>query len=180
MRLAMLAILPLLGLGFFSVLAAVKKENRDVAPDSASVVKPETSSRSSEEQLYAYINNKYQSVRPILQKHCYNCHSDKTRYPWYYKFPLVRSIIDDDIKEAREQMDLSADFPFSGKHSQLEFLVKIQEEILEGDMPPWNYRLMHISSSIDGDERDSLFVWLDSSRRLLIKFQQSGGTITGP
>ena len=119
------------------------------------------------DSIYRLINQSYLQVEPILRKDCYNCHSDQTKYPWYYKLPLIKGLIDKDIEEGRKHLDLSNGFPFGGHGEPLEDLAAIREEIEEGEMPPWNYRLMHWGSSIEGSARDSLFTWIDSTMDLL-------------
>ena len=119
------------------------------------------------DSVYATINNNYQTVRYIFRKSCFDCHSDSTKYPWYHVLPFIGGMIDDDIKEAKEHLDLSNDFPFSGHATQIERLREIREEIADGDMPILSYRFMHWGLLIEGKRQDSLFLWIDESIKLL-------------
>ena len=76
-------------------------------------------------------------------------------------------MIDDDIKEAKEHLDMSNDFPFGGHAAQIEQLKEIKEEIEDGDMPILSYRFMHWGHLIEGKRQDSVFLWIDQSIELL-------------
>ncbi|MDF1543724.1 MAG: heme-binding domain-containing protein [bacterium] len=132
------------------------------------------SSQTSEEQtavdtmqakdsILAVINTDYQSIKPILQKSCFDCHSDQTDYPWYHSLPVIGSMIDDHIKEGREHLDLSNDFPFGTKESLKGILHEIKGELESGDMPLAGYQLFHWNSAIEGEAQDSVFAWIDST-----------------
>ncbi|NOY88433.1 MAG: heme-binding domain-containing protein [FCB group bacterium] len=124
------------------------------------------------DSIFSIINEKYQTVKPIIKHSCFDCHSQKTAYPWYYKLPIIKGMIDDDIKEAREHLDFSNDFPFKSKHKILPLLNEIKIEVKEKDMPLWSYRLIHRGTTIKGKKMDSLFQWIDYSTTMLINFYQ--------
>lgn len=115
------------------------------------------------DSVYTSLSGTYLGIEPILKKSCYDCHSDQTHYPWYYRIPGIRGMIDNDIREAREHLDCSRGFPFGGHASQEEQLEEIREEIEEGAMPLRPYRLTHWNTLIEGTARDSVFQWIDSS-----------------
>lgn len=117
------------------------------------------------------INADYQSVRPIFERSCFDCHSTLTSYPWYHALPLIGGMIDNHVEEGRAQLDLSNDFPFIIKGSQQEMLEEIRHEIEENKMPLRSYRLIHWGTRVDGAERDSVFAWIDRS---LARLSQSG------
>lgn len=115
------------------------------------------------DSIYAEIGTGYPAIESILKKSCFDCHSNKTNYPWYYKIPTIDAMIDSDIKEAREHLDLSNGFPFGGHADQLSTLKAIREQVEENDMPLLMYRFMHWGTTIDGATQDSLFEWIDKS-----------------
>ena len=119
------------------------------------------------DSVYSVINENYQTVRHIFERSCFDCHSSLGNYPWYYEIPGIKGMIDDDIKEAMEQFDLSNDFPFKSKHDQTELLEDIKTEIEENEMPLISYRMMHWGRLIEGAQRDSVFEWINSSLALL-------------
>ncbi|RME27184.1 MAG: hypothetical protein D6800_05395 [Candidatus Zixiibacteriota bacterium] len=166
-------ILPLLALFASGSLLAHKGEKH--GEEEEQQPKVEVSVQEQLDSLYARINLSFATVKPILQQDCYNCHSNQTKYPWYYKIPGIKGMIDGDIKEARKHVDFSNGFPFGGHGNPLEDLQAIRDEVAEGDMPPFSYRMMHWGSTINGTQRDSLFQWIDSTMKILTGFYDEAG-----
>ncbi|MBC7661953.1 MAG: heme-binding domain-containing protein [Chitinophagaceae bacterium] len=104
------------------------------------------------------------SIEPIFEAKCYDCHSDKTHYPWYYKIPGVKQYIDSDIAEAREHLDLSKGFPFVSKHEIDHDLEDIGDEVGEGEMPPKAYTFIHRDTKLSPEERQTILNWVKTSR----------------
>lgn len=121
-------------------------------------------------EAYKSINLDYQDrVRPIFQAKCFDCHSSATNYPWYYKIPIVNSIIDSHIKEAKSHIDMSKDFPFEG-HGEPAKDLKAIIKVTENDkMPPWYYTPFHAQSKLTISEKEFILNW---SLNSLEKLQQ--------
>lgn len=114
------------------------------------------------------INASYQKkVKPLFQQKCFDCHSNKTDYPWYYKLPLAKQLIDHDIEEAREHLDMSNDFPFQGHGSPKEDLEELQEVIEDNEMPLLRYKFLHWDSGLTKAEQESILEWIRTSQSLL-------------
>ena len=122
------------------------------------------------DSVFALINQKYQSVKPVLENSCFDCHSQSTDYPWYHNVPLIEGMMDDHIAEGVKHLDMSQDFPFAGKEDGLKLLGEIKEEIEEEEMPLFSYRLLHWGKLIEGEKRDSLFAWIDETTVTLNDF----------
>ncbi len=121
----------------------------------------------SQEKL-SRINRDYiTNIKPIFKEKCFDCHSNQTRFPWYYKIPGVKQLIDRDIKESKEHIDMSGDFPFKSHESPAEDLKAIAEEIQENEMPPWRYILLHTDAKISVEEKKKIFDWVTSSLEAL-------------
>lgn len=122
------------------------------------------------EDILDRINKAYlKDVKPIFTQKCMDCHSNRTRYPWYHSLPILQNIIDQDIAEGREHLDLSSDYPFGGHGSPEEDLDAIKEAIRDDSMPPLAYKLMHWSSRITHDEKETIMRWVDNSKKALEK-----------
>lgn len=121
-----------------------------------------------ESHLLSEINAAYkQSVKPIFEKKCFDCHSTLTKYPWYHKVPGIHSLINDDVSEAQKHLDFTNDFPFNGHGSMEEDFQALQKVISDKSMPPWRYRLMHGGSKITSPEKNIILKWLEESTDLL-------------
>jgi hypothetical protein len=104
----------------------------------------------------------FQQVEPLFRRACYDCHTDKTVFPWYYSVPLVKQLIDHDIKEAREHVDMSQGWPFIEHNKPMDEIEEILEVIEKEEMPPFLYRLAHRSALWNDQERASVVQWLKS------------------
>jgi len=87
--------------------------------------------------------------------------------PWYYVLPGVKQLINSDIEEAKEHMDMSADFPFSGHGSSKDDLEAITRSMKENNMPPLKYRIMHWSSTLSAEEQNIVKDWINKSIKLI-------------
>lgn len=119
------------------------------------------------DSLYAIIQHDFLQLEPIWKKACYDCHSDKTDYPWYYKLPLIKGMIDEDIADARAEIDMSDGFPFISNRPPVDDLRKLGGEVAQGAMPPGKYKFMHWSASLTEEEKASVAAFVDNSLKML-------------
>jgi len=129
------------------------------------------------DSVYTSIAGTYRGIEPILRRGCYDCHSGQTRFPWYHKIPGIRGMIDQDIAGARKHVDMDKGFPFGGRHTPQDQLRGIREEIAEGGMPPFSYRLMHWGAKPSDAARDSVFAWIDSSLAAIQQTMSAFGVV---
>ena len=161
----------MLGLKFVTIAllanAAVILADEISHDESASAALQSLTTGTNPDSLYKLIQGEFVKLEPLWQKACYDCHSDKTVYPWYYKLPLIKGMIDEDISEARAEMDMSNGFPFISQRQPVDDLRKLGREVSEGAMPPGSYKIMHWSASLSQAEKDSVAAFVDNSLKLL-------------
>ncbi len=99
-----------------------------------------------------------QSVKPLLRRSCYNCHSNETAWPWYSNVAPVSWLVASDVKEARRHLNFSEWGTYSAEkqHSRL---MGIADEIKDGGMPLWYYSAVHPDSRLTGLEREKIINW---------------------
>ena len=130
----------------------------------AKVVKPNVEI----EEKYIRINQEYlKSVKPIFQKSCFDCHGNTTVYPWYYKIPGVKQLIDSDIKESKKHLDFSKDFPFVSHETPIKDLDAIGKSIKNDSMPPFRYLIMHGDKKLTKGEVKQVDKWIRESKEML-------------
>ncbi|MBT4287215.1 MAG: heme-binding domain-containing protein [Deltaproteobacteria bacterium] len=113
-------------------------------------------------------NQAYQKyVKVIFEKKCFDCHGSVTTFPWYYKIPGVKQLMDRDIREAKEHLDMSNDFPFGGHGEPAADLKSIKKSIEDDTMPLFMYRLTHPDSKLTEAEQKIVFNWIDESIKKL-------------
>lgn len=110
----------------------------------------------SETNSFMSSNNYNKEIKPILRQKCFDCHTTFTRYPWYYKVPGVKQLIDKDIYDARRDLDLTDGIRMSDLHS-------LQMVIEDNSMPPKRYTLVHQNSRLTPDEKEKLLSWIKKS-----------------
>ncbi|HEY0372150.1 MAG TPA: heme-binding domain-containing protein, partial [Thermoanaerobaculia bacterium] len=93
------------------------------------------------------------NVQAILDRSCRDCHSNRTRYPWYAQISPLSWWLKDHITEGRRELNFSefATYKLRRKGRKLE---EICEEVKEGEMPLKSYLPMHPSAKLsDADRR---------------------------
>ncbi len=143
-------------ISFFSATSVMAHMGED-----HTVISPPTDA---DEVSLASINSEYkQRIRPIFVKKCFDCHSSKTSFPWYYKVPFVTSMIDADIRDAKKHLNMDGDFPFKSHGTPKADLKAIGKSISEETMPPLNYVFMHGQSRLTESEKKTVRDWVEFS-----------------
>ena len=136
--------------------------------DEIKVVQKELIKENKEKLAYRDINKNYlQNIKPIFEKKCFDCHANTSTYPWYYKVPGVKQMMDYDMKEAKKHLDMSKDFPFLSHETPLEDLKSLREVGVEDTMPPLRYVLGHWDSTLTKEEKQSVIQWSEESISIL-------------
>lgn len=129
---------------------------------------PTVSASDELKQKYTQINKIYiKTIKPIFKKSCFDCHGNTTNYPWYYKIPGVKQLIDHDIKESKKHLDFTKDFPFVSHETPLKDLDAIGKSIKDDSMPPFLYRIMHEDSKMTESEIKQVEKWIKESKEML-------------
>ncbi len=162
--------LALIALSTLSSFSAVAHEHKP------HVAAPVEKAVANDEGVMETISASYNlTIKPIFQKSCYDCHSSTTTYPWYSKIPGPKQLMESDMAEAKVHLDLSNGFPFKGHGTPMSDLEAIGEEVAEGEMPPWRYRIMHWNSGLTDDEKQKIKAWVDYSLKLLLTTEAPHG-----
>lgn len=100
-------------------------------------------------------------VNAILENNCYDCHSNKTNYPWYSKIAPISFWLNDHIKDGNKHFNVSKWESYSIKKRDHK-LDELIEEVEEGEMPLESYTLLH--GSITELEKEALIAWAKKVR----------------
>ena len=94
-------------------------------------------------------------ARAVLVAKCADCHSSETRWPAYSWVAPGSWLIERDIVEARKKMDLSRweEMPVE---TQEVWSAKIAQEAKSGDMPPFQYLVLHWGADLSDDDVKAL------------------------
>lgn len=98
------------------------------------------------------------NVVAILERACYDCHSNQTEWPWYSHIAPVSFLVADDVEEGREHLNFSEwDKLPAGKRAHA--IEEIWEEVEEGEMPLWFYTPLHPEAELTDADREALHGW---------------------
>ena len=107
-----------------------------------------------------------ENVSAILRESCYDCHSNETRYPWYFEIQPVGWWLDDHMKDAKRQMNFS-EFAGTSLRRQYHKLEEITEQINQDDMPLPPYLIVHRHAALTQKQKDLLNAWVTGSRAFM-------------
>ena len=97
-------------------------------------------------------------VVAILERACYDCHSNKTAWPWYSHVAPVSFLVADDVEEGRKHLNFSEWAQLSAS-DQSKAIEEIWEEVEEDEMPLWFYTPLHPDAKLSDADRETLRAW---------------------
>ncbi len=106
-------------------------------------------------------------TEPVIRAACYDCHSNRTRWPWYSEVQPVKFLLVRDVEEGRKELNIDTWDTVSLKR-RIKILRESAEEIEEGKMPPAAYVLTHPEARLDRAQRQKLvdeFLLLAAAQR---------------
>ena len=99
----------------------------------------------------------------ILERSCSDCHSNKTRWPWYSNVAPVSWFVIGHVNEGRENLNFSE----WGRYTKSDvdgLLKKMCREVKGGDMPLSVYTPLHPGSKLSAEDVKTLCAWTDAER----------------
>jgi uncharacterized membrane protein len=111
-----------------------------------------------------HISNKYAvptSINDIMQKACYDCHSNNTVYPWYANIQPVGFWLDDHVKDGKGELNFSEFLTYSPKKARHK-MEEVVEQVKESEMPLNSYTWIHRDADLTPDERTEIVAWADN------------------
>jgi mono/diheme cytochrome c family protein len=101
-----------------------------------------------------------QATRVLAKRACFDCHSNETAWPWYSRVAPVSWLIQWDVNKGRKVLNFSEwqDGMRKGENPK-----KIKEELVEGEMPPFQYTLIHGVARLTKEEQQQLAVGLTAT-----------------
>jgi hypothetical protein len=99
-----------------------------------------------------------EKVHKILQRSCYDCHSNNTNYPWYDQIQPVRWWVEHHIKEGKAHLNFS-EFTQYSFDKQTDKLDEIGEVLDNDEMPLSSYTFMHKEARLTPEEKDMVINW---------------------
>ena len=98
-------------------------------------------------------------VKEIIKTSCADCHSNKTKYPWYSKIAPVSWYIAQHVNQGREHLNFS-EWTTYNKDQKNHIIKDLEEELEEKNMPLKSYLLIHKDAKLTQDQYNILLVWV--------------------
>jgi hypothetical protein len=106
------------------------------------------------------------TVKGALDRACYDCHSQRTRWPWYAQISPISWLVARDVAAAREELDLSR-FGALEPSERSAALEAIGDATTTERMPLSSYALLHTDARLTAGERAAIAGWAEQQRELL-------------
>lgn len=100
-------------------------------------------------------------VVAVLERACYDCHSNETTWPAYSRVAPISWLVADHVHEGREAVNYSTWNRYSAEE-RAELLEETWEEVEEGEMPVKGYSLLHSRARLSDADRSLLRSWAGS------------------
>jgi len=108
------------------------------------------------------------NIQHILKTSCYDCHSNNTRYPWYWQIQPVTWFMNDHITEAKKDLNFSIFTSYKiGK--QYKSFDDINKEVKKGDMPLTSYTFIHHDAILADSQKLAIANWTAGCRKEIEK-----------
>ena len=106
------------------------------------------------------------SVVSVFGRACVNCHSEKTQWPWYSRVAPVSWLVENDVKHAREHLNLSR-WDDLQQVDQRMLLTAIATVIENHEMPPHRYVALHAEAKLSSEDSIRVIEWTHAERHRL-------------
>jgi hypothetical protein len=104
------------------------------------------------------------SVADVFAHACINCHSEKTRWPWYSQIAPASWLVENDVKRARKHLNLSR-WDSLDTAEQRKLLTAIATVIENREMPPHRYVVFHPEAKLSAGDSVQVIEWTRAERR---------------
>ncbi len=102
-------------------------------------------------------------VMDIIKTSCYDCHSNKTEWPFYSYIAPLSWLVAGDVEHGREELNFSEWYKMSAEKISRK-KEKLVEEVMEGKMPLPIYLYTHSNAELDEMQKQVLRGWVNQSK----------------
>lgn len=99
-------------------------------------------------------------VKNILERACYDCHSNRTSYPWYASIQPIAWWLSQHVTEGKTELNFSEFGRYDAKRA-VRKLQSAADEVREHGMPLKSYLLMHPEARLTDTERTLVANWAE-------------------
>ena len=101
-------------------------------------------------------------VDAIVHRACYDCHSNQTRWPWYSGVAPMSWLVISHVSDGRQVLNFE-DWNAHHRQHHEPPLDDICHQVQSGNMPIWNYLLLHSDARLSPDDVSTLCAWANQA-----------------
>ena len=97
-------------------------------------------------------------VKTILAKACMDCHSNNTRYPWYFKIQPVDWWLTHHVNEGKRELNFD-EYTTKSLRYQFHKMESTVDLVKNGEMPLDSYLWVHKEAILTEPEKNAVITW---------------------
>jgi len=101
-------------------------------------------------------------VAATLDRSCGDCHSNRTRWPWYDRLAPASWLVTNHVNDGRRAFNLD-DWNAHGRGRQTPPIDHVCRDVRNGDMPLWSYLLIHRGARLSDADTQAICAWADAA-----------------
>lgn len=107
-------------------------------------------------------------VASILEVACNDCHTNKTRYPWYAEVQPIGWFLNNHVKEGKGHLNFSefTNRPIAYQNHKFEETIEMVKE-KEMPLPSYTWLGLHAEARLTDQQRETLVNWAGAQMDLL-------------
>lgn len=102
-----------------------------------------------------------EQIETLLTRACYDCHSNRTRWPWYSRVAPASWLVARDVALGRKELNFS-EWGSYYPQTRMRKLQWMGRTLRARALPPWSYRLMHPAARLSAEDRAMLERWIEA------------------
>jgi mono/diheme cytochrome c family protein len=95
-------------------------------------------------------------TQALVQRACFDCHSNQTTWPWYSYVAPASWLITRDVISGRRHLNFDDWQTALARQDRFPLDQQIQREVSRGEMPPSYFTLLHPNSALTDAEKQQL------------------------
>ena len=101
------------------------------------------------------------AVKQILETACYDCHSNRTHYPWYAQIQPLGWWLAAHIDDGKRELNFS-EFAGYDEHRRAKKLLSLADEVNDRSMPLASYTWIHRDAKLTAAQIKTLADWAEA------------------
>ena len=102
--------------------------------------------------------NPPEGVKTIMKETCFDCHSNVTKYPWYFNITPVNYWMADHIRHGKGELNFSKWTEYSLKRKEHK-MEEVWEEVEKKKMPLNSYTWTHSDANLSPEQVEMVVNW---------------------